>query len=150
MFDFQNFLLRFSLTELKPTQHTHDISKRTYQQPRPLTNMPIPPLLHCLHVFFYLDVLWQQNTTISVTGSNSQMNNCTTLEPPHTPPAINVEAQKCAPCLINVVGGALHQQTMLPRHGGTFLLLLCWHSRLSTSHLQIRQKSDFYITLDCK
>ena len=90
MFDFQNFLLRFSLTELKPTQHTHDISKRTYQQPRPLTNMPIPPLLHCLHVFFYLDVLWQQNTTISVTGSNSQMNNCTTLEPPHTPPAINV------------------------------------------------------------
>ena len=23
-------------------------------------------------------------------------------------------------------------------------------SRLSTSHLQIRQKSDFYVTLDCK
>ena len=94
-----------------------------------------PTCLHSLSCtvytfFFNLDVATKHN--ISATGSNSQTNNYTTLEPPHTPPAIDVEAQKCAPCLINIVGGASHQQTMLPRHGGTFLLLLCWCLTISS------------------
>ena len=128
MFDFQNVLLLFSLTELEPTrhpQHTRDTPKWTYQWPCPLTNMPMPPLVPCKHrfteFFFLILISCGDNTTASATGSNSQMMTVPPQNHP-IPPAADVEAQKCAPCLVNVVGGALHQQTMLPRHGGTFLL----------------------------